>query len=73
MENPRAGDARVKSQTGSVTAAAFEEALGGGGGKCPDASHNINLKVGGTEIDIVIIFLFKEPNRSTLTQLVTES
>lgn len=32
MENPRAGDARVKSQTGSVTAAAFEEALGGGGG-----------------------------------------
>lgn len=30
MENPRAGDARVKSQTGSVTAAAFEEALGGG-------------------------------------------
>lgn len=72
MENPRAGDARVKSQTGSVTAAAFEEALGGGG-KCHDASHNINLKVGGTEIDIVIIFLFKEPNRSTLTQLVTES
>ena len=72
MENSRAGDAGVKSQTGSVMAAAFEEALGGGGG-CHDAPQNINLKVGGTEIDIVIIFLFKEANRSTLTQLVTGS